>query len=300
MKYSVQNVLIHPYLGFVNSPDLKQEPRPNEIYVCNEEGFNYPPECVKEIPLKSENIIIGIFGGSVADMYAHWIIQNKIFQNIFNREDITILNFSLSGWKQPQPLLALAYYQSIGQHFDYTICIDGFNEAINGYYNLSNGSALHEPVFCHYRGFTEILEKGKDPLSTFFLTHKQNLYDGYEKDICENWFRCANAMSQLSKRHLHVLQPTNFFGWKGDEGQYAWCREPIQKCYPLYLKEKNNFLKNRVLFLDASYMCGKEEEIFLDTLCHLTQNGNQILTKMIMNTNLFPKKSPEKFIYDLF
>src|SRR5262249_24504500 len=41
---------------------------------------------------------------------------------------VRVLNFASGGYKQPQQILVLAYYLSIGQPFDAIVNIDGYNE----------------------------------------------------------------------------------------------------------------------------------------------------------------------------
>ena len=86
---------LHPYFGFVGRPNLKR----------NNHGFLFPDD----YPLKKsreEQYFIGVFGGSVAENFAiqggerliHTLRQHPFFKN----KDITILNFGLGVYKQPQ------------------------------------------------------------------------------------------------------------------------------------------------------------------------------------------------------
>jgi hypothetical protein len=84
--------------------------------------------------LKASNrqFIVGIFGGSVGAYFCRIgapRFEADLRQNTFFRDrDIVTLCFSHEGYKQPQQLLVLAYFLSIGQTFDMVVNIDGFNE----------------------------------------------------------------------------------------------------------------------------------------------------------------------------
>jgi hypothetical protein len=114
--------IIHPYLGFIKNY--------NSNSGINSFGFDGP------IPLqkKSRNkIIIGIFGGSVANLY--WIYEkNNLIQELkkypkFKNTNFEIVTLAAGGYKQPQQLMTFSYLLSLGGEFDIVINIDGFNEA---------------------------------------------------------------------------------------------------------------------------------------------------------------------------
>src|SRR5882724_931932 len=99
-------------------------------------GFITPPTYVG-LPLKKTNknqFIIGIFGGSVAQRFYDYEVEHHVlakrFQSLpeFQNKEIVILKFANQAHKQPQQLLILNYYLSVGQELDMVINIDGFNE----------------------------------------------------------------------------------------------------------------------------------------------------------------------------
>lgn len=119
---SINAEVIHPYLGFVINP--------REAEGHSEYGF-----LGEETPfhLKTDNnVIVGIFGGSFAGGIAEHA-QDEIvaqLQNVpaFAGKEIIVHTLALGGYKQPQQLLALTYFLSLGAHFDIVINLDGFNE----------------------------------------------------------------------------------------------------------------------------------------------------------------------------
>ena len=63
----------------------------------------------------------------------------------FQSKEIVILKFANPAHKQPQQLLTLNYYLSIGQELDMVINIDGFNELAVSYLNNKAGIEVSMP-----------------------------------------------------------------------------------------------------------------------------------------------------------
>jgi hypothetical protein len=121
---------IHPYFGFITPPRYA------------------------ELPLKktsSNQFIIGIFGGSVAQEFCDYEFQHrvmsKLFQSLpeFQNKEIVLIKFANQAHKQPQQLLILNYFLSVGQELDMAINIDGFNEVALSYLNNQAGTEVSMP-----------------------------------------------------------------------------------------------------------------------------------------------------------
>jgi hypothetical protein len=121
---------IHPYFGFITPPTYSN------------------------LPFKRTNdhqFLIGIFGGSVAqEFYDHEAkshVLAKVFQSQpeFQNKEIVFLKFANQAHKQPQELLILNYFLSLGQEFDMVINIDGFNEIALSYLNNKAGTEVSMP-----------------------------------------------------------------------------------------------------------------------------------------------------------
>lgn len=110
--------IIHPYLGFV--VDYQDEKKNKETY-----GFSTTvTPLIKREPGKLNVVILG---GSVAQS------MGKALETAFHRAcrvppNVVILG--LAGYKQPQQLLALTYFLSLGAQYDLVINIDGYNEIV--------------------------------------------------------------------------------------------------------------------------------------------------------------------------
>ncbi|MBW4491560.1 MAG: hypothetical protein KME26_00315 [Oscillatoria princeps RMCB-10] len=146
---------LHPFFGYTMKPGLpfKLEFSPT-LHKVNNYGFvsaySYP------VKKKSNNrFIVGVFGGSVANNYAIYESENKILAQklkqipALRNKEIVILPFATGGYKQPQQLLLLNYFLSIGQHFDAVVNIDGFNEVAISNLNNQEGIEVSMPSVQH-------------------------------------------------------------------------------------------------------------------------------------------------------
>ncbi len=113
--------ILHPYLGFVNVP--------NENY----NRFCFPG--TDPITRKSaDKVNLCLMGGSVAlglyNTSIDRLIEKLKASKYFKDKEISITLFALGGFKQPQQLLALNYFLSLGAQYDIVINLDGFNEIV--------------------------------------------------------------------------------------------------------------------------------------------------------------------------
>jgi hypothetical protein len=113
--------IIHPYLGFVI--DFKDENKNKETY-----GFiTTVNPVIKREPGKLNVVLLG---GSVAASMGQILIES--FQRVC-RVPPNIVNLAIPGYKQPQQLLALAYFLSLGAEYDLVINLDGYNDIVLPY-----------------------------------------------------------------------------------------------------------------------------------------------------------------------
>lgn len=136
---------LHPYFGFVDRAGLERRfPYSNATYTTNNFGF----ASAHAYPFRRQNsnqFIVGVFGGSVAGIYAFFEIERNILANELRKlpglanKEIIILPFAVGAYKQPQQLILLNYFLSVGQDLDLVINIDGFNEVALSYINYRGG-----------------------------------------------------------------------------------------------------------------------------------------------------------------
>ena len=63
----------------------------------------------------------------------------------FAGKQIWVVSFALGGYKQPQQLMVLAYYLSLGQPLDVVVNVDGFNEILSDAGLLNSGMDIGYP-----------------------------------------------------------------------------------------------------------------------------------------------------------
>jgi hypothetical protein len=151
---------LHPYFGpthrqgtpFDIPESLRDGPSTPARVGTNNFGFasphNYP-----FVKTTSNQFVLGMFGGSVGAWFchvgAHRLVQNLQANAYFKTREIVPLCLSHEGYKQPQQLLVLAYFLSIGQAFDLVVNIDGFNEVALSSFNNQRGLDISMPSAMH-------------------------------------------------------------------------------------------------------------------------------------------------------
>ena len=124
-KANLTEVRIHPFLGFIDRPDLERG--------INNYGFKTPHDYPYRKTDPAE-LIVGVFGGSVAHNFVmHDNVNGLLSRNLKNipkyaDRTIVVLPFAQGGHKQPQQLAILTFFLSLGQEFDLVVNVDGFNE----------------------------------------------------------------------------------------------------------------------------------------------------------------------------
>jgi hypothetical protein len=121
---------IHPYFGFMTPASYA--------------GFPFKKT-------SKDQFIIGIFGGSVAQQFCDYEFQHHVLATFlktlpeFQNKEIVLLKFADQAHKQPQQLLMINYFLSVGQELDMVINIDGFNEVALSYLNNKAGTEVSMP-----------------------------------------------------------------------------------------------------------------------------------------------------------
>jgi hypothetical protein len=158
--------VLHPYFGPIHRTGVRPE--------TNNIGFGSP----HKFPLKRQNdrqFLLGIFGGSVARLFcdrgATRLIADLRRSPRFADRDIVPLCFAHEGYKQPQQLIVLAYFLSIGQQFDAVVNVDGFNEVALGTYNNDRGHDVSMPSPLHLDPLISLIDRSTmTPAMLYALT----------------------------------------------------------------------------------------------------------------------------------
>ncbi|MEG4392578.1 hypothetical protein [Microcoleus sp. BROC3] len=199
---------LHPFFGYV----LKQGAFTNEKLKLkvNKHGFfslyDYP-----FVKSNKNQVIIGVFGGSVAnnfavDEYVTRRLSNKLktYPEFANKE-IIVLNFGNGGYKQPQQLLILNYFLALGQELDLVINIDGFNEVALSNLNNKGQVEIGMPSVQHIQPLTGLANNNLSPEAMSSIVQinetKKQLKAGIDKlQTCQ--LALCHAVTSLQVKQL--------------------------------------------------------------------------------------------------
>ncbi len=121
---------LHPFMGYVTDPgqlpggwERGMDPTSIDLGFRNEADPSDPPD---------DAFVVGIFGGSVADILAHdgaEAVREAIGRlPVVAGRRVVVLSGASPGYKQPQQVITLNYLLFLGGRFDAVINVDGFND----------------------------------------------------------------------------------------------------------------------------------------------------------------------------
>lgn len=146
--------VLHPYFGPIHRPGVR--PQTNNVGFGSRQAFPYARTSDRQF-------LVGIFGGSVAQAFCDRGTRRLTAalqrdSDLANRE-IVPLCFSHEGYKQPQQLIVLAYFLSLGQQYDLVINIDGFNEVALGTRSHERGRDISMPSPIHVDPLLNLIDQ---------------------------------------------------------------------------------------------------------------------------------------------
>ena len=204
---------LHPYFGPTHRAgipfDLPPELRSGEaddVVATNNFGFasrvNYPFSKTTD-----RQFVIGIFGGSVGAYFCRLgtaRLEETLRRSaaFTNREPVTLC-FSHEGYKQPQQLLVLSYFLSIGQPFDLVINIDGFNEVALGRINDRYGWDVSMPSHEHLDALMNVVNQATLTPAKLESLARIVRYRQQLNDIAERSNRTRLASVEFILRHYY-------------------------------------------------------------------------------------------------
>ncbi len=159
---------LHPYFGQTHKPgtpfdvpDSLRGSRPARR-VTNNFGF-VSPHAFPFSRQRDDQFVIGIFGGSVGLWFcqvgADRLAEDLKKHEFFRQKEIVPLCLSHEGYKQPQQLLVLTYFLSIGQQFDLVVNIDGFNDVALASLNDARGLDISMPSVQHLDPLVNLVDR---------------------------------------------------------------------------------------------------------------------------------------------
>ncbi|MFZ5451524.1 MAG: hypothetical protein ACOZF2_06605 [Thermodesulfobacteriota bacterium] len=117
----LEQEVIHPYVGYVLDFGNKKKNFTSQGFYSN----------ISPVVKKEEGKVnIVVLGGSVATELPQYIEQ--AWKKTFKAAP-RLINLALPGFKQPQQLMALTYFLSLGGEYDLVINVDGFNDIVLPY-----------------------------------------------------------------------------------------------------------------------------------------------------------------------
>ena len=130
--------VIHPFLGYVRNPEFSPDGYDAEAL---EWGFFSRGPIFYEP--SEERVVVAVLGGSVARILA---VQSDFLSRAlaesprFAGREVVVVSLAAGAYKQPQQIMALNYFLSLGAHFDVVLNVDGFNEvALPPAWNVPRG-----------------------------------------------------------------------------------------------------------------------------------------------------------------
>jgi hypothetical protein len=217
---------IHPYLGWVLNPQVN----PGNDFCgrhvpVNALGFNDEEQ---GIPKRSaDKLIVGVTGGSVAwqmsvagkDRLVQVLRQNPRFRD----RDFQLIRLAMSGYKQPQQLLALNFMLALGAEFDVIVNIDGYNEmALAVCENYESDVFVASPRMWHAR-LQDIVDPRVYSLSYRLLEiraqRQQLAADRVQSPL--SWSATLNLIWHFRNQRLHqrlVDLSEELRRWKNSDG----------------------------------------------------------------------------------
>jgi len=206
---------LHPYFGPTHRPGIPfdlpkdlQSVESGPAVATNNFGFpsrySYPFTTTNE-----RQFVIGIFGGSVAAYFCRIgtsRFEDDLRQNAFfkNRELVSLC-FSHEGYKQPQQLLVLSYFLSIGQPFDMVINVDGFNEVALGNINDQYGWDISMPSHEHLDPLINLVNQSTLTPAKLESLYRMTRYRQRLNDVAGRSNRTWFASVEFASRQYHAF-----------------------------------------------------------------------------------------------
>lgn len=143
--------ILQPYVGW--------EHLTTQVLIADELDWYRSPE-------SETTYDVCVMGGSVAQTFADLgqarLVELLERDPLFAGREVRVHNLGCAGFKQPQPMLLLAYLLALGHRPDAVIEIDGFNDAALGWTNGKSGAHPAYPSLPHWAKATSGLRPDWD------------------------------------------------------------------------------------------------------------------------------------------
>lgn len=222
---------LHPYFGPTHKPGI---PFDVPIRALNWEGVpdgrtsarvpdvltnNFGFSSRHDYPFVKSNdrqFVIGIFGGSVGDWFcqlgAGRLVDRLRENRFFESREVIPICLSHEGYKQPQQLLVLAYFLSIGQPLDLVVNISGFNEVTLSSMNDQRGLDISMPSVMHVDPLINLVNQSTltpDKLESLAeINRLKRRLDG----LADRLNRARLASTNVALEQLHAIVSRRYQG----------------------------------------------------------------------------------------
>jgi hypothetical protein len=190
---------IHPYLGWVFDPQAMSAAQvAGDEAPVNELGFLDDGPTVRQRSPGTK--LVGITGGSVA-LQMSWLSEATFKERLrqhpaFAGQEIEFVRLAMSGYKQPQQLMSLAYLLTLGGELDYLVNIDGYNElALAVEENYAGGVFLTYPRMWNHR-LLDVVDPRTTSVSFQLLTNRAQR-QGWAIWMGQSWLRDTHTANYL-------------------------------------------------------------------------------------------------------
>jgi hypothetical protein len=215
--------VLHPYLGFVRDPDVLDDV---SIY-----GFPLGTVDGHLFKRSDKQVLIGIFGGSVAEQLARdgaGFLQDELLSHpFFSGKEIKIIPFAMGGYKQPQQLLTLNYLLVLGGELDFAVNVDGYNEVVLAPLELFPQGAFYAYPRLWPNRFSDVMDpEVRSALGEYEYLKKRRhaLYESF---------------SRFPFRHSALIN----WIWKARDNRLNWAMAESQRTFLEYRSAQTSYLK---------------------------------------------------------
>lgn len=190
---------IHPYLGWVLNPQGNSSSRLFDRTIpVNSLGFSDEEHGIPR--RRPDRIVVAITGGSVAwqvSVAGEKLLRQELAQDPrFQGKTLQLVRLAMSGYKQPQQLLALTYMLALGAEFDVLVNIDGYNEvALTIAENAEAGIFAAYPRMWSAR-MQDVVDPRKQSLS-YRLFQARGLRQQIAEDRLHSWLRSSPTLNLI-------------------------------------------------------------------------------------------------------
>lgn len=160
----ISRLIIHPYRGFSPRPGFETEETAR--WLARSNLFGIRSMVADPRALREEELVVGIFGGSVARgtvFRGRQPLREAVLRSYPECKDsLRIINFAIGGYKQPQQLYLLSELLLLKVPIDIVVNIDGFNEIALGTTDATRG---HHPLYPEHNFWLSTMEFSNGSLS---------------------------------------------------------------------------------------------------------------------------------------